>query len=55
MQIKNLPLPEYFKQFYNKFPNLTPIQEKAINANLLKKESLLICAPTASGKTLVAY
>ncbi len=54
MQIKDLPLPEYFKSFYTKFPNLTPIQEKAINANLLKNESLLICAPTASGKTLVA-
>jgi helicase len=54
MQIKNLPLPEYFKQYYNKFPNLTPIQEKAVQANLLKDKSLLICAPTASGKTLVA-
>lgn len=54
MQIKDLPLPDYFKEHYTKFPNLTPIQEKAINANLLKNESLLICAPTASGKTLVA-
>ena len=54
MKIKDLSLPEYFKKFYNKFPNLTPIQEKAINANLLKEKSLLICAPTASGKTLVA-
>jgi len=54
MQIKDLQLPEYFKTFYNKFPNLTPVQEKAINANLLKDKSLLICAPTASGKTLIA-
>jgi helicase len=54
MLIKDVPLPEYFKNYYNKFPNLTPIQEKAVNANLLKDKSLLICAPTASGKTLVA-
>jgi helicase len=54
MKIKDLPLPEYFKSYYNKFPNLTPIQEKAVNANLLNNNSQLICAPTASGKTLVA-
>jgi helicase len=54
MLINDLPLDEYFKQFYNKFPNLTPVQEKAINAGLLKNKSLLICAPTASGKTLIA-
>ena len=54
MQIKDLQLPNYFKEFYNKFPNLTPVQEKAVNAGLLKNNSLLICAPTASGKTLIA-
>jgi helicase len=54
MKINDLQLPEYFKEHYTKFPDLTPIQEKAINANLLKEKSLLICAPTASGKTLVA-
>ena len=54
MNISALPLPDYFKQYYTKFPTLTPIQEKAINAGLLEGKSLLICAPTASGKTLVA-
>tara|TARA_Y100000310_G_scaffold345226_1_gene462891 strand:- start:10958 stop:11605 length:648 start_codon:yes stop_codon:yes gene_type:complete len=54
MKIDKLNLPNYFKEHYNKFPNLTPIQEKAVDAGLLDKKSLLICAPTASGKTLVA-
>ena len=54
MQFSDLPLPEYFKQHYTKFPNLTPIQEKSIDARLLDNKSQLICAPTASGKTLVA-
>ena len=54
MIIKELPLPKFFREHYTKFPNLTPIQEKAVHADLLKDKSLLICAPTASGKTLVA-
>ena len=54
MDINNLPLPEFIKQKYAKFPSLTPIQEKAVNAGLLEGKSLLISAPTASGKTLVA-
>ena len=54
MQIQQLSLPDFFKNYYTKFPNLTPIQEKAVNAGLLNNKSLLICAPTASGKTLVA-
>jgi len=33
---------------------LTPIQKKAVQAGLLEHKSQLICAPTASGKTLVA-
>ncbi len=32
----------------------TPAQEKAINAGLLDRKSLLMCTPTSSGKTLVA-
>ncbi|HIH13531.1 MAG: helicase [archaeon GW2011_AR9] len=54
MDISSLPLPAYFKEYYQTFPTLTPIQKKAINAGLLHHQSLLICAPTASGKTLVA-
>ena len=54
MEINSLPLPEPFKQRYSKFPSLTPIQEKSVTAGLLEGKSLLACAPTASGKTLVA-
>ncbi len=34
--------------------DLRPSQSKAIDAGLLDEESLLVCTPTASGKTLVA-
>lgn len=34
--------------------DLRPSQEKAVEAGLLEGKSLLICTPTASGKTLVA-
>lgn len=54
MKIKELPLPEFFSNHYDKFPNLTPIQQKSVQAGLLENKSLLVCAPTASGKTLVA-
>ncbi|MBW3004981.1 DEAD/DEAH box helicase [Candidatus Woesearchaeota archaeon] len=33
---------------------LRPAQEKAINAGLFKGKNLLVCTPTASGKTLIA-
>ncbi|MBI4141391.1 DEAD/DEAH box helicase [Candidatus Woesearchaeota archaeon] len=33
---------------------LRPSQEKAINAGLLEGKNLLVCTPTASGKTIVA-
>ena len=33
---------------------LTPCQEKSIEAGLFKRKNLLVCTPTASGKTLVA-
>jgi len=54
MQLKTLNLPTFFKEFYSKFQNLNPVQEKSIQAGLLNNTSLLVCAPTASGKTLVA-
>ncbi|MDP3733681.1 MAG: DEAD/DEAH box helicase [Nanoarchaeota archaeon] len=54
MDIKTLPLPDFFRKKYQSFANLTPIQEKAVTAGLLQRKSLLVCAPTASGKTLVA-
>jgi helicase len=33
---------------------LYPSQEKSINAGLLQRKNLLVCTPTASGKTLIA-
>lgn len=54
MEIGQLPLPAFFSEKYFHFKHLTPIQDKAIVAGLLNGTSLLICAPTASGKTLVA-
>lgn len=54
MQLQNLPLPRFFKEHYRNFPQLTPIQQKAVDAGVLDGKSLLVCAPTASGKTLVA-
>ncbi len=37
-----------------KISQLRPAQEKAIEAGLLEDKSVLICTPTASGKTLIA-
>ena len=54
MKLEQLNLPHFFQKYYSFFQDLTPIQEKAIKAGLLNKNSLLICAPTASGKTLIA-
>ena len=36
------------------YSELNPMQEKAISEGLLEKEKVLVCAPTASGKTLLA-
>ncbi len=57
IQLNDLPLPDFVKEYYHnthKFTTLTPVQEKAVNAGLLERKSLLICAPTASGKTFIA-
>ena len=45
-QLYNTLLPEIEK--------FRPSQEKAIKAGLLDRKNLLICTPTASGKTLIA-
>ncbi len=37
-----------------KITSLRPAQEKAIKAGLLERKNLLICTPTASGKTVIA-
>jgi len=42
------------KEVIQDFKELRPCQIKAIKSGLLKGKNLLICTPTASGKTLVA-
>ncbi len=51
-EIKN-QLPSKFYESI-KFKELNPPQEKAIKAGLLQGKNILVCAPTASGKTLIA-
>lgn len=52
----NLQLPDVVKQVLREegISKLRPAQEKAIKAGLLEGENLLVCTPTASGKTLIA-
>lgn len=45
---------EIFSVLEGRIKNLRPAQYKAIEEGLFKKNNLLICTPTASGKTLVA-
>jgi len=48
-------LPERLFSVLNKeIKELRPAQEKAIKKGLLKGKNLLVCTPTASGKTLIA-
>ena len=53
--IKDKIQPEFYSVLEKeKINELRPAQEKAINAGLLDFKNLLVCTPTASGKTLVA-
>ena len=46
---------EFFDILKNeKIDELRPCQEKALKAGLLENKSMLVCTPTASGKTLIA-
>jgi len=57
MKFSNLKgkLPEkLFNALAGKLEELRPCQEKALEAGLLDGKNLLVCTPTASGKTLVA-
>jgi helicase len=47
----NPKLYEVLKQNITKF---RPSQEKSINSGLIEDKNLLVCTPTASGKTLIA-
>ncbi len=52
MERINGKIKEIFLQ--EKIADLRPAQEKAIAAGLIEGKSLLVCTPTASGKTLIA-
>lgn len=53
--IRSLVAPPIFEVLDKEsFSVLRPCQEKAVNAGLLDGKSLLVCTPTASGKTLIA-
>ena len=49
-------IPDKLKEILAKegITTFRPAQEKALKAGLLEHKSLLVCTPTASGKTLIA-
>ncbi|MGI0007041.1 MAG: DEAD/DEAH box helicase, partial [Nitrosotalea sp.] len=56
MKIEQLDIPPPTIEFLQKngYVNLYPPQEKTVKAGLLEGKSILVSAPTASGKTLLA-
>lgn len=51
---QNIPKQVYECLERNDIKELRPAQSKAVKAGLLEGKNLLICTPTASGKTLIA-
>jgi len=56
MKIEQLDIPPSTIEFLQKngYVNLYPPQEKTVKSGLLEGKSILVSAPTASGKTLIA-
>jgi helicase len=52
--IKDKLHPELYSIISKNITELRPSQEKAIKAGLIDRKNLLVCTPTASGKTLIA-
>lgn len=52
--IKNKLHAELYSVLDGSIDELRPCQEKSLKAGLLEGKNLLVCSPTASGKTLVA-
>ena len=52
--IKNSIPNELYEILEKEITNLRPAQEKSIKKGLLEGKNLLVCTPTASGKTLIA-
>ncbi|MBT3465405.1 DEAD/DEAH box helicase [archaeon] len=46
--------PNLYSKLIKDIKTLRPSQEKSINSGLIDNNNLLVCTPTASGKTLVA-
>lgn len=56
MKVSDLNLPKTAIEFLHKieYEELYPTQEDSVNAGILEGKSVLVSAPTASGKTLIA-
>ncbi|MFP4403257.1 MAG: DEAD/DEAH box helicase [Candidatus Woesearchaeota archaeon] len=54
IDIKNKIDPKFYKILKQNIIEFRPSQKKAINSGLLNQKNLLVCTPTASGKTLIA-
>ncbi len=56
MKVSKLNLPKQLIEFLSSigYETLYPAQESSVEAGLLKGKSILVSAPTASGKTLIA-
>ncbi|MBN2457895.1 DEAD/DEAH box helicase [Candidatus Woesearchaeota archaeon] len=52
--IKGCICSRLYSRLEHDITELRPAQEKAIDSGLLEGKSLLVCTPTASGKTLIA-
>ena len=54
LDIKDNLHPQQYESLSKEISELRPAQEKAIKKGLLDGKNLIVCTPTASGKTLIA-
>ena len=56
MKVSQLDLPKQLTEFLSSigYETLYPTQKSSVEAGLLEGKSILVSAPTASGKTLIA-
>ncbi|MBU2496700.1 MAG: DEAD/DEAH box helicase [Nanoarchaeota archaeon] len=53
-EVQNQIPKKFYEKLQDRIKEFTPPQEKAIKAGLLQGKNILVSAPTASGKTLIA-